>query len=83
MEVALTFGSLGDITALCRLAVQLGRAIGTGKDIGESAKEYQALWHGLELFVKVLMQICLCLAFCLRTHSRCYPYNLITLSVYV
>jgi len=46
----------------------LGRAIYTGKDIGESAKEYQASWYDLKLFVKVLMQVCSRLPFCFRTH---------------
>ncbi|RTE71534.1 hypothetical protein BHE90_014055 [Fusarium euwallaceae] len=52
MEVALTFGSLGDIIQLCQLAVQLSRAIGVGCGaVGESTKEYQELRYDLGLFV--------------------------------
>lgn len=58
MEVALTFGSLGDIIQLVQLAIQLGRAIGVGKAAvtGTSAKEYQELRHDLDILVSVLMQ---------------------------
>lgn len=58
MEVALTFGSLGDIIQLCQLAVQLGRAVGIGCGAagGESAREYQQIRHDIDIFVKVLMQ---------------------------
>ncbi|RSL64865.1 hypothetical protein CEP51_013081 [Fusarium floridanum] len=57
MEVALTFGSLGDIIQLCQLAIQLGRAVGVGCGaVGESAKEYQELRHDLGLFVRILTQ---------------------------
>ncbi len=55
MEVALTFGSLGDIIAVCQLAIHLGRAIGSSQY--GSAKEYQALRKDLDEFVKVLMQV--------------------------
>lgn len=55
MEVALTFGSLGDIIAVCQLAIHLGRAIGNSQY--GSAKEYQALRKDLDGFVKVLMQV--------------------------
>lgn len=58
MEVALTFGSVGDIIQLCQLAVQLGRAVGMGCGaVGESAKEYQELRHDLSFFVRILMQV--------------------------
>lgn len=58
MEVALTFGSLGDIIQLCQLAIQLGRAVGVGCGaVGESAKEYQELRHDLDFFVRILMQV--------------------------
>jgi len=30
MELALTFGSLGDILAICELALELRRALGLG-----------------------------------------------------
>ncbi len=53
MEVAWTFGSLGDIIAVCQLAIKLGRAI-VSSQYG-SAKEYQGLRKDLDLFVKVLM----------------------------
>lgn len=55
MEVALTFGSLGDIIAVCQLAIKLGRAIGESQY--GSAKEYQGLRNELDMFVKVLMQV--------------------------
>ncbi|RSL41160.1 hypothetical protein CEP53_012924 [Fusarium sp. AF-6] len=58
MEVALTFGSLGDIIAICQVAVQLGRAIGIGSGVvGESAKEYQDFCEDLDAFVRILMQV--------------------------
>ncbi|KAM0440867.1 hypothetical protein ACHAPT_000169 [Fusarium lateritium] len=56
MEVALTFGSLGDIIQLCQLAIQLGKAVG-GAAGGESAKEYQELGDDLDSFVRILMQV--------------------------
>ncbi|KAK3896403.1 hypothetical protein C8A05DRAFT_20612 [Staphylotrichum tortipilum] len=55
MEAALTFGSLGDIMAVCQLAIYLGRAIGSSQY--GSAKEYQALRKDLDGFVKALMQV--------------------------
>lgn len=58
MEVALTFGSLGDIIAVCQLAIQLGRAIGVGSGaVGNSAKEYQDFREDLDSFVRILMQV--------------------------
>ncbi|KAF5013989.1 hypothetical protein FDECE_19 [Fusarium decemcellulare] len=58
MEVALTFGSLGDIIQLCQLAIQLGRAVGVGCGaVGESAKEYQELHGDLDFFVRILIQV--------------------------
>ncbi|KAB5539410.1 hypothetical protein GE09DRAFT_317495 [Coniochaeta sp. 2T2.1] len=54
MSAALTFGSLGDIIALCGLAVELSRALGSARG---SAKEYQALRKDLDQFVQVLMQV--------------------------
>ncbi|PQK09626.1 hypothetical protein BB8028_0001g16950 [Beauveria bassiana] len=58
MEVALTFGSLGDIIELVQLSIKLGRAIGVGTAAvnGNSAKEYQELRHDLDVLVSVLMQ---------------------------
>ncbi|KAH7146239.1 hypothetical protein EDB81DRAFT_486124 [Dactylonectria macrodidyma] len=58
MEFALTFGSLGDIIAVCQVAVQLGRAISLGSGaVGDSAKEYQDLRDDLDSFVRILMQV--------------------------
>lgn len=58
MEVALTFGSVGDIIQLCQLAIQLKRAIGAGcNSVGESAKEYQELRDELDTLVRILMQV--------------------------
>jgi hypothetical protein len=57
-EVGLTFGSLGDIIAICQLSVQLGRALGLGcKAAGGSAKDYQDLRQDLDLFVQILLQV--------------------------
>lgn len=71
MEVALTFGSLGDIIQVCQLAIRLSRAVGVGKAAagGESAKEYQLLREDLDLFVRVLMQA--------GVFSRCFLARLI------
>lgn len=58
MEVALTFGSVGDIIQLCQLAIQLKRAIGAGcNSVGESAIEYQELRDELDTLVRILMQV--------------------------
>lgn len=58
MEVALTFGSLGDIIQLCQLAIQLSRAVGVGCGaVGESVKEYLELRKDLDFFVRILMQV--------------------------
>lgn len=58
MEVALTFGSLGDIIQLCQLAVQLSRAVGIGCHAnGNSAVEYQELRNDLDTLVRILMQV--------------------------
>ena len=54
MLVALTFASLGDIIAVCQIAVQLGRALG---DASGSAREYQELRKDLDTFVQVLMHV--------------------------
>lgn len=58
MDIAFTFGSLGDIIQLCQLAIQLGRAVGIGGAAvnGNSCQEYQQLRDDLDLFVGVLMQ---------------------------
>jgi hypothetical protein len=59
MDTALTFGSVGDIIQVCQIALQLGRAVGTGHGAasGESSKEYQALQADLNLFVQALTQV--------------------------
>ncbi len=54
MEVALTFGSLGDIIDVCRIAIRLTQAL----DATGSAKEYQDLRYDLDIFVQILMQVC-------------------------
>ncbi|KID65919.1 hypothetical protein MAN_05578, partial [Metarhizium hybridum] len=58
MEVALTFGSLGDIIQLCQLAIQLGRAVGVGCGAagGGSTREYQHLRHDLDVLVVATYQ---------------------------
>ncbi|KAK7753731.1 hypothetical protein SLS62_004355 [Diatrype stigma] len=58
MEVALAFGSLGDIIAVCQLAYQLGHALGVGiRGAGSSVDEHQDLRKDLEEFVRILMQV--------------------------
>lgn len=58
MEVALTFGSLGDIIQLCQIAVQLGRAVGVGCGApGQSVEEYRELRDDLDFFVRILTQV--------------------------
>ncbi|KAK8079140.1 hypothetical protein PG994_002947 [Apiospora phragmitis] len=54
MEVALTFGSVGDIIAICQIAAQLRRALDVSSG---SAKEYQDLRSDLDKFTCVLMQL--------------------------
>lgn len=54
MEVALTFGSVGDIIAICQLAMQLRQALGVASC---STKEYQDTRKGLDSFTQVLMQV--------------------------
>ncbi|KAH6892940.1 hypothetical protein B0T10DRAFT_481129 [Thelonectria olida] len=53
MEAALTFGSLGDIIAVCQLAFQLAQAIHDRTGV----KEYQNLRDSLDKFVQVLMHV--------------------------
>ncbi|KAI0005667.1 hypothetical protein F4779DRAFT_597903 [Xylariaceae sp. FL0662B] len=52
MEAALTFGSVGDIIALCQIAIQLGRALA-----GNSAKEYRDLRQDLDVFIGILVEV--------------------------
>ncbi|KAK3941234.1 hypothetical protein QBC46DRAFT_353431 [Diplogelasinospora grovesii] len=54
MEVALTFGSLGDIIAICQIVIELSRALGS---TAGSAREYQDIREDLDSFVRVLMQV--------------------------
>lgn len=65
MEVALTFGSLGDLMSLSQLAIQLGcTVVAVGAALrGDSAREYQQLRHDLDLFINVLMQ---------ASYAQCY-----------
>lgn len=55
MEATLTFGSIGDIIAVCQLAVQLGKVLGVGA--ASSAGIYEALRKDLDTFVQVLMHV--------------------------
>ncbi|KAK8030024.1 hypothetical protein PG993_011315 [Apiospora rasikravindrae] len=58
MEVALTFGSVGDIVAICQIAIHLSRALGVGcAEASGSAKEYQDLRKDLDSFTHILVQI--------------------------
>ena len=52
MDVGWTFGSVGDIIAVCQLAVRLGQALGAGH--GSSTREYKDLRKELDNFVHIL-----------------------------
>ncbi|ROV98050.1 hypothetical protein VMCG_07055 [Cytospora schulzeri] len=54
MEFALTFGSIGDIIALCHVVYRFGQAM---KDATAICTEYQDLRTDLEGFVRILMQV--------------------------
>ncbi|KAK6084621.1 hypothetical protein SCUP515_01117 [Seiridium cupressi] len=59
MEFAATFGSLGDIIAVCQLTIQLSRALGIGTaQASASAKEYQELRKELDIFTAILVNEC-------------------------
>ncbi|KAK9770307.1 hypothetical protein SCAR479_13048 [Seiridium cardinale] len=58
MEFAATFGSLGDIIAVCQLTIQLSRALGIGTaQASASAKEYQELRKELDIFTAILVNV--------------------------
>ena len=57
MSAAITFGSLGDILAVCQIAWSLGKALSGSRG---SAKEYQDLKKDLDCFAQVLMQVLNC-----------------------
>ncbi|KAK9794209.1 hypothetical protein SCARD494_05786 [Seiridium cardinale] len=58
MEFAATFGSLGDIIAVCQLTIQLSRALGIGTaQASASAKEYQELHKELDIFTAILVNV--------------------------
>ena len=77
MDIALTFGSVGDIIQVCQIALQLGRAIGVGHGAasGESSKEYQALQADLNIFVQTLTQV-RCIYFTTTTYKPSPPRHL-------
>lgn len=54
METALTFGSVGDIIAICQIVIELSRALGSSSG---SARQYQDLREDLESFTRTLMQV--------------------------
>ncbi|RYO92152.1 hypothetical protein DL762_001810 [Monosporascus cannonballus] len=54
MEIALTFGSVGDILAICQVVIQLSRALGS---TAGSVRQYQELRDDLDGFVRVLMHV--------------------------
>ncbi|KAH8774771.1 hypothetical protein F5883DRAFT_547581 [Diaporthe sp. PMI_573] len=54
MAAAFTFGSLGDILAICQIGVSLGKAI---SDKRGSAKDYQEFRNDVDSLVQVLMQV--------------------------
>jgi hypothetical protein len=54
MSAALTFGSVGDVIALCGLAVELSRALSHARG---SAAEYRCLRNDVDQFIEVLKQV--------------------------
>lgn len=54
MAAAFSFGSVGDIIALCQIAVELGRAL---NDSRGSVKEFQDLEQDLYSLVNILGQV--------------------------
>lgn len=58
MSVAFTFGSFGDIIAICQIAVKLSHALGVGsRAAGGSAREYQDLRQDVDNFVQILVKV--------------------------
>lgn len=53
MEVGLSFGSVGDIIAVCQLIAELGKAL---NDATGSPAQYQEIHKELDDFVSLLMQ---------------------------
>jgi hypothetical protein len=58
MAAAFTFGSIGDIIAVCQIGIQLGTAISNKRG---SSREYQDFRNDVDAFVEVLIQVILCL----------------------
>jgi len=56
MEVGWTFGSVGDLFAVCELAIKLGKALGSGQ--ASSVAQYRELRTELDSFVQVLTIVC-------------------------
>ncbi|KAH6656979.1 hypothetical protein BKA67DRAFT_176692 [Truncatella angustata] len=58
MEFAATFGSLGDIIAICQITIQLSRALGIGTaGASSSAWEYQELRKEIDIFINILLNV--------------------------
>lgn len=57
MSAALTFGSVGDIIALCGIAWKLKEALGTGP--AGAAAEYRELRETLDRLTGILTAVCL------------------------
>lgn len=54
MDVGLSFGSVGDIIAICQLIAELSKAL---NDATGSAAQYQEICKELNGFVSLLMQV--------------------------
>lgn len=54
MDVGLSFGSVGDIIAICQLIIELGKAL---NDTTGSTAQYRELRGELDDFVRLLMQV--------------------------
>jgi hypothetical protein len=57
MNVAATFGSIGDFIAICQLAYQLTQILGLEQEGSSSSAEYQQLRNDLDTFLQVLTQV--------------------------
>ena len=55
MECGLAFGSVGDIISICRIVIELRRAL---RDTAGSAQQYQELRKDLDDYLRILMQVC-------------------------
>jgi hypothetical protein len=66
MSAAVTFGSMGDILAICQILAGLAKALNGSQD---SAKHYQALVTRLEVYNNTMLQAVLIHIFMLHASS--------------